>query len=541
MIRAFLAGAAALALSFGVAYTAATPGPIRFERVEGPPFVLNNSPTAEKYEPETMTGGLAVFDYNNDGRPDIFFANGAELPAERKTGPQYWNRLYRNDGNWKFTDVTSEAGVAGEGFAFGATAGDFDGDGNIDLFVPAIPASHLYRNQGNGTFEDVTVRSGIKTGLWPVAAGWLDYDNDGLPDLFVVNYLNWSVTNNPWCGDKVRNLRVYCHPNQFRPTPNQLFRNRGDGTFEDVSASSGIANHPGKGMSVSFGDYDGDGYTDIFVTNDVMPNFLFHNLGNGTFKEVAFEAGVALPEHGRAVSSMGTDFRDYDNDGRPDIIFVALAGESFPLFRNSGKGAFEEVTTPSRIGSIAARISGWSPLVADFDNDGLKDVFVACGHVNDLIDKTSADRYRLPNLMLRNKDGRTFEDATPRPMKEDVHAHRGAAAVDLDGDGLLDVVVTALGERAEFWRNTTPGAGSWLDVRLPAGKRTALGATVNVMGQTNQFTAAAGYSSSNLVPVHFGLGSRNGPFDVEIKWPGGPVHRVKVESPGRMIAPNYPK
>jgi hypothetical protein len=466
-----------------------------------------------------MPGGLAVFDYNNDGRPDLFFANGAELPSFRKTGPKYWNRLYRNDGGFKFTDVTAKAGLAGDGYGFGAAAADFDNDGFVDLFVPSLPASKLYRNKGDGTFAEVALPP---MGPWTVAAGWFDYDRDGRQDLFVVNYLGWLPANNPWCGDRAKNLRVYCHPRHFPALPNQLLRNMGDGTFADVSKSSGLAKFPGKGMSVAFADYDADGFLDAFVTNDGLPNSLFRNLGNGMFSEVAFEAGVALPDRGLAISSMGVDFRDYDNDGRPDVIVTALAGESFPLFRNLGKGQFQESTAMARLAPLVARRSGWGVVLADFDNDGRKDLFTANSHVNDMIGSTSSDLYLLPNAVFRNQDGKSFVDATAASpaLAGKAAAHRGAVASDLDGDGRLDVVVSVLGGAAEIWRNTTANANSFVSV--PA----AFNASVTIGGQTNLASSSVGYSSSALGPVHFGLGPSRGAVEAIIQVPGaGPAVR----------------
>ena len=342
MARLFAGSLLASALSCMLLYATLSNGsvaPIRFKdvaRASGIDFVLHNSPTPQKHMIETMAGGLAAFDYDGDGRPDIFFTNGAELPSLRKTGPQYWNRLYRNEGNMKFRDVTEEAGVSGEGYSMGAAAGDYDNDGHPDLFVAGVNRNFLYRNVGNGKFEDVTVKAGIRSGEWAVAAGWFDYDNDGRLDLWVVHYAKWSVEDDRYCGDKTRDLRIYCHPKYFTGLASTLYRNRGDGTFEDVSKKAGISAFAGRGMSVAFADYDGDGYTDVFVTNDNMPNFLFHNRGNGTFEEVGLLAGVALREDGKAVASMGADFRDYNNDGLPDIAVTALAGETFPLFRNLG-------------------------------------------------------------------------------------------------------------------------------------------------------------------------------------------------------------
>jgi hypothetical protein len=289
-----------------------------------------------------MPGGVAAFDYDNDGRVDILFTNGASIPSLKKDSPKFYNRLFHNEGGMKFRDATAESGLAGDGYSMGVAAGDFDNDGKADLFVAGVHHNALFRNLGNGKFEDVTSKSGIKSDEWSVAAGWFDFDNDGLLDLFVVNYGAWSPAYDRFCGDSSKGLRVYCHPKYFEPRPNQLYRNRGDGTFEDVTAKSGILQHKGRGMSVAFADYDADGLLDVFVTNDNLPNFLFHNLGKGKFEETALLAGVAVLDHGKPVASMGADFKDYDNDGRPDITVTALNGETFPLFHNDGKGSFHE-------------------------------------------------------------------------------------------------------------------------------------------------------------------------------------------------------
>ncbi|MEO7144186.1 MAG: VCBS repeat-containing protein, partial [Bryobacteraceae bacterium] len=343
-------------------------------------FVLNNSPTPEKYLPATMAGGVAAFDYNNDGRTDLFFTNGAALPSLSKTGAAYSNRLYRNDGGGHFTDVTEEVGLAGSGYEVGAAAADFDNDGFVDLFVAGVHECHLYKNDGGKRFIDVTAQSGIHCGEWAVAAGWFDYDRDGLLDLFVVNYVKWSPATNPACHDPSGRYPVYCHPKEFQGTANTLYRNLGGGRFQDVSAASGIAKSIGKGMSLAIADYDRDGYPDVFVTNDTRPNFLFHNLGNGRFEEAAFDAGVALRDDGKAISSMGADFRDLDNDGLPDVIFTALSGETFPMFLNLGKGRFREATYKSHLGQLTTGLSGWGIAVADFNNDGWKDIFTANSH-----------------------------------------------------------------------------------------------------------------------------------------------------------------
>ena len=325
-------------------------------------FTLDSSETPERHAPETMAGGVAVFDYDNDGYLDIFFTNGADISTLQKSSPKYWNRLFHNNGDGTFTDVTEKAGVEGTGFDTGVAIGDFDNDGYQDMFVGGVHHNALYHNNGNGTFTDITEKAGLAHPdkeygpLWSVGGAWVDVNNDGLLDLFVVNYLSWDGTKEPDC--KVFGKPDYCHPKFYKPTPNQLFLNKGDGTFVDISAESGIRAHPGKGMGVGVADYDNDGLPDLFVTNDKLPNFLFHNLGNGHFQEVAFQAGVALPDNGNDISAMGLDFQDLNNDGFPDISVVALQDETFPLYRNDKKGFFTDITVESGNGRTE-RPDGW--------------------------------------------------------------------------------------------------------------------------------------------------------------------------------------
>jgi len=394
-------------LSFFCAAHAADPqSPILFE-LRTLPFRLENSETPARNAPETMPGGLAVFDYNGDGRPDIFFTNGGNISTLKKDDPKYRNRLYRNDGNGVFTDVTVAAGVAGTRYDMGVAVADYDNDGHPDMFVAGLHHGALYHNNGDGTFSDVTVKSGLDASInnpdpefgpwWEITAVWVDVNNDGLLDLFVVNYMQWEYSDKPLC--KVENFADYCHPRFYKGQPNQLFLNNGDGSFRDVSAGWGIRQHVGKGMGGGMADYDLDGRPDLFVTNDASYNFLFHHAGK-KFDEVAFESGVALEEDGTFVSGMGLDFRDYNNDGYPDIVFVALPNQTFPIFKNTGKGDFKEVTTDSGMRKLSRPISGFGVGLYDFDNDGWKDIFVSGGHVES--HDMPGQPVNQPNFMFRN-------------------------------------------------------------------------------------------------------------------------------------------
>ncbi len=529
--------------------------PIRFRNVAqsaGLNFAVENSPTPQKHLIETMTGGVATFDFDGDGLADIFLINGASLPSLRKESPKYWNRLFRNEGGMRFTDVTEEAGVAGEGYSMGAAAGDYNNDGHVDLFVAGVNRNILYRNLGNGRFEDVTEKSGIKSDKWAVAAGWFDYNNDGLLDLLVVNYAQWSINNNRFCGDPSRPLRVYCHPMYFEGLTNTLYRNRGDGTFEDVSEKSGLSRHQGRGMGLAFADYDDDGFLDVFITNDNQPNFLFHNRGDGTFEEVGLAAGVALLNSGQPVSNMGVDFRDYDNDGLPDIFVTDLNNETFPLFRNLGGGMFEDATTASRIAVLSAARAGWGNGLFDFNNDGWKDLLTANSHADDNVEQLAAAHYRQPNSIFANLGDGTFWDvsATVGNDFQVPRAHRGCAFADFNNDGKIDVVVSSLQDTAELWQNVSPGKNNWIILKLIGTKsnRDGIGARVRIGKQYNHMTSSVGYASSTHFGVHFGLGRISKVDEVEIRWPSGivqvlhdvaPNQRLEIREPERSSSPPW--
>ncbi len=522
--------------------------PIRYRNVAdsaGLHFVLENHPTPQKHLIESMAGGVAAFDYNNDGLTDIFFTNGASIPSLQKDSPKYFNRLFRNEGGMRFTDVTEDAGVAGSGYSMGAAAGDYDNDGHVDLFVAGVFRNILYHSRGDGHFEDVTEKAGIKSDKWAVAAGWFDYNNDGLLDLFVVNYASWSPSYDRFCGDPSRKLRVYCHPKYFEGLTNTLYRNRGDGTFEDVSERAGIAQHHGRGMSVAFADYDDDGFMDIFVTNDNQENFLFHNRGDGTFEEVGVLAGVALLNSGKPVSSMGTDFRDYDNDGLPDINVVGLANETFPLFRNVGGGLFEDATYRTRLSALTIERSGWSTGFFDLNNDGWKDLFTTCSHVDDNVEMFQTTRYKQSNAIFANLGNGTFQDASAQAGEDfqAPRAHRGCAFADFNNDGKIDVVVASLQDRAELWENVSPDPNHWIILKLTGTKsnRDGIGARVRIDKQYNHMSSACGYASSSHFGVHFGLGKVEKIPSLEIRWPSGVVQVLKDIKANQVLQVREPE
>ncbi len=510
-------------------------------------FVLKNSVSPQRYSIETMTGGVAVFDYNNDGLLDIFFTNGAEIPSLQKSNPGFYNRLFRNNGDGTFTDVTEKAGLAGFGYSMGVAAGDYDNDGFVDLYVAGFNRNQLFHNNGDGTFTDVTEKAGVsgivpgKGKPWSVTAGWIDYNNDGLLDLFVVNYLDYSIDTAHSC--QTDNIVDYCSPNEYRGTPNILYRNNGDGTFVDVSQRSHIAQYVGKGMGVAFADYDDDGFTDIFVSNDTFPNFLLHNNGDGTFTDVALVAGVAYNENGKTVAGMGTDFRDIDNDGRPDIFHAAMFGDTFPLYRNLGNGQFEDVTEKTGVAAMTTRFTAWGTGIFDFDNDGNKEIFTAGSAILDNSMEVNHRPYPLPNGLYRNLGKMVFRDVSTQAGAgfSAPAAHRGAAFGDLNNDGRIDIVVTVLNGAPQLLMNRSPNHNHWIVLKLVgvADNRDGLGTKVKITTasgvQYNEATTAVGYNSSSDKRVYFGLGNAKVVERIELAWPTGVKQVLKSVAADQVL------
>ena len=548
---AAIAAAVGIAIKIEVAVQADPSTSIRFEDItarSGINFVTDSSPTPNKNQPETMISGVGLIDYDNDGYPDIFFINGAAIPSLRKESPKYFNRLFHNNHDGTFTDVTEKAGLAGDGYDMGVAIGDFDNDGWQDIYVASVTKNHLYRNNGDGTFTDVTDKAGVGEPMhkgrkmWSAAAGWVDYNNDGKLDLFVSNYCKWEVNKDPVCLSGGR-LRAYCHPKFYEPLPSTLYRNNGDGSFTDVSDQTGISKKFGKGMGVGFNDYDGDGFIDIFVANDNMPNSLFHNLKGKAFEEVAMDAGVAYSENGKAVSGMGAEFRDLDNDGLPDIWHTATELETFPLFHNRGNGIFIDVTGRSGLARPTLEMSGWSNGVADFDNDGLKDLFVARGNVLDNVAEFTNRTYAEPNSIFRNLGKMKFEDVTKETGRDMQvpEPYRGAVIGDLFNDGHMDLVVTSLNGKARILRNVTPNANHWITFQLVGTKsnRMAIGAQLKITtedgnSQYDIVSTSAGYGASRDPRAHFGLGAFKTVKQLEIRWPSG-VRQVLKDFPADQI------
>jgi hypothetical protein len=498
-------------------------------------FKQTASPTSRKYLPETMGSGVALFDYDNDGRLDIFFANGARIDdptpkgaIPQKDNPKYWNRLYHQRADGTFEDVTEKAGLAGTGFSTGVAVGDYDNDGFDDLFVAGYGHSNLYHNNGDGTFTDVTSSAGVAGSGWATSAAWVDYDNDGRLDLVVARYMDWDF-DDIYCGHREEGFRSYCHPDLFKPVSVLLYHNDGNGKFSEVALKAGMAK-PGKGLGLAIADYDHDGWMDILLANDSMPEFLFHNKGNGTFEEVGVVSGVGLDGSGGTFAGMGVDFEDYNNDGWPDVIITDLANQKYALYKNAGDGTFDYSTLTTGLGAITLLHSAWGVRFMDYDNDGWKDIFLVQSHVMDTIQTNEPHlRYREPPLLLWNDKGNKFIDVSAQSGEvfQQKWASRGMAIGDIDNDGKTDVIVTENNGPAWILHNETATHNHWITLKLVGVKsnRDGIGAQIKLTTAAgNQYitvTTASSYQSSSDKRAHFGLGSATEVSEIEIHWPSG--------------------
>lgn len=529
-------------------------GALRTEQIPQPVFAdiagksnfayrTRNDFTGRKYFVAPMCGGVAMLDYDSDGRMDIFLTNGAKLPENKKTDASFYNCLLRNRGDNTFEDVTRKAGLEGIrlGYSLGVAAGDYDNDGHPDLFVANAGRDVLYHNNGDGTFTDVTASSGLDTkptNTLSVAAAWFDYDNDGLLDLVVSEYTTWTPESDIRCLGSRDMGDMYCNPKRYSSVPNRLYHNLGGGKFEDVTERSGFGKSLGKGMGIAIADFNGDGLMDVFIANDTERNFLYINKGDGAFEEVGLLYGVAYNEEGASVSGMGADAKDYDNDGLPDIFHNDLNGQVFGLFHNDGGKSFSYASPRSGVARLSRNYSGWSTGFIDYDNDGWKDIYSANGDVDYF-----GSNAKQHDTMWKNIDGQRFEDATSQLGPDFVAPgfHRGSAFADLNNDGAMDLVITALNEKPRILINSG-NRNHWLLFKLTGRKsnRDAIGAKVKVTtasGRTlfNHVTASVGFMGSSDLRVHFGLGNESAVTKVDIIWPSGITQTLRNPGVDRIL------
>jgi len=510
---------------------------VTFENVaaaSGLTFTHTNGASPEKYLVETMGSGALFFDYDNDGWTDLFFVDGGSLD-DPAVASRARHRLFRNRGNGMFVDVTEGSGLRHRDYGMGACAGDIDNDGRIDLYVTNYGPNVLFRNAGKGAFTDVTRASGVGLARWSTSCAFLDVDRDDDLDLFVTNYLDAPRTNNRFCGDAQRRIRVYCHPLNYPGLPNVLYRNDGQGRFTDVSAQAGLSTHIGNGLGVAVGDYDDDGLPDVFVANDAVPNFLFHNEGGGRFSEVGLLAGVAVARDGKPRAGMGTEFADYDGDGRLDLVVTNHEFETHSLFRNDGAGAFVDATVEAGLGAATLPFVGFGVVFFDFDNSGGLDLAIVNGHV---IDNTALFRagstHAQRKLLFRNTTGRRFAEVGRRsgPGYAGESVGRTLVSGDIDNDGDLDLLVTNNGGPPELLRNVGGSRGNALVVRASGARnRDAMGARITVTSngrqQVREVKSGSSYLGQNDLRAHFGLGGQSRIDRLDIRWPGGRVETLR--------------
>ncbi len=495
-------------------------------------FIHQAPHTSRKYLIETMGSGVGLFDCDNDGRLDIFVVNGAPFSdptpkgtIPQKSGPEFWNRMYRQKKDGTFEDVTEKAGLQGVGYGMGAAVADFDNDGYEDIYVTGYGGNRLYRNNGDCTFSDVTEKAGVGGTGWSSSAAWADLDRDGLLDLVVLRYVKWDW-DDLFCGNP--DNRGYCHPDVFQPISMLVYHNEGSGRFKEVAEKAGLSK-PAKALGIAIADCDGDGWPDIFVANDSMVEFLFHNRGDGTFEEVGLLSGAAVDGDGRTYAGMGVDFSDYDNDGLPDLVVTDLANQMYSIYHNEGGLQFDYASFKSGVGAMTRLHSGWSVRFIDYDNDGWKDLLIAQGHDLDTVEKSYPQlRYREPMLLARNT-GKRFVDvsAMSGSIFHEAWVGRGMAIGDIDNDGRIDAVVTTNGGPAHVLHNETETSNNWITLKLVGHKsnRDGIGAVVKVVTSTGpqwvSVTTASGYLSASDPRVHFGLGKDTVTGKIEIHWPSG--------------------
>jgi len=526
-------------------------------RQRGVEFQQKNFATEMKYPFETLGGAVAAFDFDGDGWVDLLFLNGAPSPEHLRRDPASFNRLFRNTGNGRFVDVTARSGLSGEavkGYPQGVAVGDYDNDGYPDVLVTNYGDNVLYHNDGNGHFTDVTAKAGVAMPRHPLkaSAAFFDYDNDGWLDIFVTHYFDWTLEKqgDVWCGRKEKGARIYCDPDAFLPLPNALLRNNHDGTFSDVSAQVGLDRYLGKGMGVAVADYDGDGRTDVFVTNDRVPHFLFHNTPGGRFEEVGFEAGVAANDSGAVVSGMGCEFEDFDEDGWPDVFLTDLTRDVFTLFINQRKGFFVDRTFPSGLGRASMAHSGWSTRFLDIDGDGWKDIFVAGSHVVDNVALYNPEsKYKEGCFLYRNLGGGRLEDLSDRvgPDLGTPGAWRGVAVADFDNQGTPEVAVSRLNGAAALFVKKGGPAHNWILLKLEGRRsnRDGIGARVRLLLPSGRVlhshvTTANGIYSASDKRVHFGLGTEAAIASIEIAWPSGIVQRLEKPAVNQVLQVTEP-
>jgi hypothetical protein len=505
-----------------------------------------------RYLIETMGAGVALLDYDNDGRLDLFLVNGADInsstsskSAPQKSSSEQWNRLYHQRPNGTFEDVTAKAGLQGVGYGMGVAVGDYDNDGYEDLYVTAFGGNTLYHNNGDGTFTDVTGKAGVRGGGWSTSAAWVDLDNDGLLDLVVLRYLDWNF-DDLFC-PLSNGKRSYCDPKFFKPVSPLVYHNDGNGHFTEISQRCGIAT-PGKGLGIAIADYDRDGRIDFYVANDGMAGHLYRNVGAGKFEESGLLANASYDGNGNSFAGMGVDFADYDNDGWPDIMVDDLALQAYVLLRNNGDGVFDYATTRTGIGTLTAGHSGWGLHFIDYDNAGRKDLLIAQGHVNTDVDEEKPGLHYLESPLLLRNTGQSFVDVSKDSgdIFHEAIAGRGLAVGDIDNDGKLDAIIATNNGPAYLLHNETRTSNHWLTLRLVGhvSNRDAIGAVVKVTtSAATQFatvSTASSYLSSSDKRVHFGLGSENLAKEIEIRWPSGIVQKLEKVKADRMVQIDEP-